>query len=84
MTMYLIIQVFYVRSLLVGDPNLGSYSKAFCIRELDLSPGWEGRTVQNVFLGLERNPCFKNEQLLGTELNIPRLTIDIPWPGWCF
>lgn len=37
--MYMTIQVFYVRSLVVGDPNLGSYNKAFCIRDKTWAQG---------------------------------------------
>lgn len=31
--MYVTIQVFYAKSMVVGDPTLRSYDKAFCIRE---------------------------------------------------
>lgn len=44
----------------MADPNLGSYNKAFRIRELDTNPGWEGRTPQNVFPGLNGHFHFKN------------------------
>lgn len=70
------LRVSRARSLEAGEADLGSsvrlllcFCLFFCIRELDRSPGWEGRTAQNASPGSDRNPRLRGSPLT---------------PRWCF